>query len=270
MKSSEAGLPACREDAARIYEENSGGWPEAVSMNFSLTGVKLQAAALTDAQYTTCLKARIIRTFLISHPKNNPLTSRIDADILGAVHRNHRFVKKGKSVFIPGFIISILTFPGVVVHEFAHRLFCRLTGTRVMRVCYFRFGNPAGYVIHEAPESVWRHILIGIGPFFVNTALGLLAGLLAVGKSLHAGQLKGEGFFLVWLGLSIAIHSFPSTGDAKSIWRALWGKGAPLSAKLVGAPLVGLIFLGALGSFFWLDLAYGIGVAMVLPWVIIG
>lgn len=173
-------------------------------------------------------------------------------------------------MIIPGFIISILTFPGVMAHEFAHELFCRLTGTRVMKVCYFRFGNPAGYVVHEAPESVWKHILIGIGPFIVNTALGFLAGLFAVKKSLFAGELKSAGFFLVWLGLSIAMHSFPSTGDAKSIWRALWCKGAPLSAKLVGTPLVGLIFLGALGSIFWLDLAYGIVVAMALPWIMQG
>ncbi len=137
-----------------------------------------------------------------------------------------------------------------------------------MKVCYFRFGNPAGYVVHEAPESVWKHILIGIGPFIVNTILGFLAGLLAVKKSLFTGELKGAGFFLVWLGLSIAMHSFPSTGDAKSIWQALWGKGAPFSAKLVGTPLVGLIFIGALGSIFWLDLAYGIVVAVVSPWVI--
>jgi hypothetical protein len=124
--------------------------------------------------------------------------------------------------------------------------------------------------VHEAPESVWNHILIGIGPFIVNTALGFLAGLFAVKKSLFAGELKSAGFFLVWLGLSIAMHSFPSTGDAKSIWRALWCKGAPLSAKLVGTPLVGLIFLGALGSIFWLDLAYGIVVAMALPWIMQG
>ncbi len=173
-------------------------------------------------------------------------------------------------MFIPGFILSFLTFPGVVAHEFAHQFFCLLTGTRVIKVRYFRFGNPAGYVVHETPDSVWKNILIGIGPFIVNTALGFLAGLFAVKKSLFAGELKSNDFFLFWLGLSIAMHSFPSTGDAKSIWRTLWGRGAPLSAKLIGTPLVGLIFLGALGSFFWLDLAYGIAVAVVIPWVITG
>ena len=171
---------------------------------------------------------------------------------------------------MPSFIISILTMPGVVAHEFAHRLFCLLTGTRVIKVRYFRFGNPAGYVGHEAPDSVWKNILIGIGPFIVNTASGFIVGLVAAKKSLMVGELKGAYFVLYWLGISFAMHSFPSTGDAKSIWGAIWCKGAPLSAKLVGTPVVGLIFLGALGSFFWLDMAYGIVVAVVVPWVIAG
>jgi hypothetical protein len=37
----------------------------------------------------------------------------------------------------------------------------------------------------------------------------------------------------------------------------------------VAYPIVGLIYLGALGSFFWLDLLYGIGVVVGLPHLII-
>lgn len=173
-------------------------------------------------------------------------------------------------MFIQGLIVSLITFPGVVVHEFAHELFCALSGTRVIKVRYFRIGNPAGYVVHEMPDSVWKHILIGIGPFFVNTALGFLAGLIAVTKFHSAGGSREAAYILSWLGLSISVHSFPSTGDAKGIWRGIWSKGAPLSARLLGTPLVGLIFLGALGSVFWLDLAYGMAVAVILPWVITG
>jgi hypothetical protein len=165
---------------------------------------------------------------------------------------------------IPGFIITWLTFPGVVVHEFAHLLFCHLTGTRVLRVCFFRFGNPAGYVIHERPASTWRHILIGVGPLFVNTSLGLAGGLAAAPVGALAGG-RGAYFAALWVSVSVAMHSFPSTGDARSIWGALWRRDAPILARLVGAPLVGLIYLGALGSILWLDLAYGMGVAVLLP-----
>jgi len=70
---------------------------------------------------------------------------------------------------------------------------------------------------------------------------------------------------LIWIAVSIAMHSFPSTGDASSIWQAVWEKGAPVSARLVGTPLVALIFAEAIGSVFWLDLLYGIAVVIGLP-----
>jgi hypothetical protein len=167
-------------------------------------------------------------------------------------------------MIIPGFIITWITFPGVIVHEFAHKLFCQLTGTKVLQVKYFRFGNPAGYVIHEVPSSTWRHILIGIGPLFVNTSVGLLLGLLCFSMKAH----EIDDAFLVpllWLSVSIAMHSFPSRGDAKAIWNAIWHSRAPITAKVVGTPLVALIFVGAIGSIFWLDLAYGYGVVVGLP-----
>ena len=78
---------------------------------------------------------------------------------------------------IPGFIITILTFPGVIVHELAHELVCALLGVRVRKVCYFRVGNPPGYVVHDSPETVMGHILIGTGPFLVNSVVGVVLGL---------------------------------------------------------------------------------------------
>lgn len=162
---------------------------------------------------------------------------------------------------IPGFIISIITFPGVIAHEFAHSLFCRLTGTAVRSVCYFRLGNPAGYVIHDTPDSTWKQIIIGSGPFVVNTGIGLALGIIAYfSKELGAMQ-----HVIEWLGISIAMHSFPSSTDAKVIWKSIWEKGAPISAKLVGTPLVGCIMLGAIGSFFWLDLFYGVAITLIVP-----
>lgn len=32
---------------------------------------------------------------------------------------------------------------------------------------------------YDLPTSIWKHILIGIGPFFVNTLIGLAIGLVA-------------------------------------------------------------------------------------------
>ena len=163
-------------------------------------------------------------------------------------------------MLIPGFLISMATFPGVIVHELAHVVFCKFTGTRVLEVCYFRIGNPAGYVIHEQPSTVWRHILIGVGPFFVNTLLGFMIGIIAIPMHMDFEHFTPVQMLLLWFGISIAMHSFPSTGDARSIWHAVWSKRAPISARVIGAPLVAVIFAGAVGSIFWLDAVYGIGI----------
>lgn len=164
---------------------------------------------------------------------------------------------------IPGFLISIITFPGVIVHEMAHLFFCRLYGVQVHEVCYFRLGNPAGYVIHGEPAKSWHHLMIGVGPFFVNTLLGFLLALpLALDLALPAQWMIPV---LGWLAISIAMHSFPSSGDAASIWSASWSKGTPIWMKLLSVPLVGFIYLLAIGSVLWLDLAYGVAVAIFLP-----
>lgn len=160
---------------------------------------------------------------------------------------------------------ACLTFPGVVVHELAHRLFCWLFGVRVVKACYFRLGNPAGYVIYDAPDSAGQHIWICIGPFVVNTIIGAAVAYQASSRLLPLGRAGLMDYVMMWLGVSIASHAFPSTGDARSIWRGLWSRRASVLARLIGTPVVGLIYLGALGSVLWLDIAYGLTVAVWLP-----
>jgi hypothetical protein len=46
---------------------------------------------------------------------------------------------------------------------------------------------------------------------------------------------------LIWLAVSMAMHSFPSTGDAKGIWRTVFDKSCPIMPKIVAIPIVGLI-----------------------------
>lgn len=166
---------------------------------------------------------------------------------------------------IPGFIITWLTFPGVIVHELAHKIFCHLTGTGVIQVCYFRFGNPSGYVIHDIPSSPWKHILIGFGPLIVNTLLGLGIALLSLPLRESTESMEILYGVLMWLAISIAMHSFPSVGDAVSIWHGIWKQPSSILTRIIGTPLIAIIFLGAIGSIFWLDLLYGIGVCIGLP-----
>lgn len=159
-------------------------------------------------------------------------------------------------------IVNILTFPGVMVHEMGHQVFCELCGVRVHKVCYFRFGNPKGYVIHDRPDRPLHAVMVGVGPFLFNT---LLAGIIALPFTLHSFRGTTLAWVSLWLGISIAMHAFPSTGDAGMLWRSLWARGMPVLGKLLSVPLVLVIYLGALGMRLRLDLIYGIAVALYLP-----
>ncbi|HVK47414.1 MAG TPA: DUF3267 domain-containing protein [Pseudobacter sp.] len=172
-------------------------------------------------------------------------------------------------MLIPGIAISIATCPGVVVHELAHQLFCRLFKVPVFQVVYFQVGNPAGFVLHETPQYKWQSILISVGPFFVNTLLGALIALPAALPVFTLNNANFLHYVLIYLGVSIAMHAFPSTGDAAVIWKEIRKDDTKLLTKLVGYPVVGLIYLGSLGSMIWLDLVYGLAVAIGIPNLII-
>ncbi|HWT74076.1 MAG TPA: metalloprotease family protein [Mobilitalea sp.] len=174
-------------------------------------------------------------------------------------------------MFIPGFLISIVTFPGVIIHELAHQIFCYLCGLKVYEVKYFRIGNPSGYVIHESTDNPGKVFLTSMGPFFVNTILGLLiilpASIEVIAFKEYANILN---ILLAWLGFSILMHAFPSTGDAKvMVNQILKNKNVGILPKILAAPFVLLVYAGAIGSVFWLDAIYAAVVAMLLPNIIV-
>lgn len=177
-------------------------------------------------------------------------------------------------MIIPGILISIVTFPGVAVHELAHQICCRICRMPVYEVKYFQVKNPCGYVLHETTSNPWKNLMTSLGPFFVNTILGMLITLPAYANVFDYNYVGGtlgsyvtiSSWLLYWLGVSILMHAFPSTGDAKALVKSvLKNKEVGLLAKIVTAPFIGLIYLGAFGSMIWLDLVYGICMSMVLP-----
>lgn len=177
-------------------------------------------------------------------------------------------------MIIPGILISIVTFPGVAVHELAHQICCRICRIPVYEVKYFQIKNPCGYVLHEAASNPWKNLITSLGPFFVNTILGMLITLPAYANVFDYNYVGGPlgiyvnlaSYLLYWLGVSILMHAFPSTGDARALVESvLKNKEVGLLAKIVTAPFIGLIYLGAFGSMIWLDLVYGICMSMVLP-----
>jgi len=153
-----------------------------------------------------------------------------------------------------------LTFPGVAVHEWAHKIFCKLSGLKVIKAVYFRFGNPSGYVIHEAPRNYLQSFFVATGPIIFNS---LLSVALAYAISwLQPGSYWR--FIFLWLAFSVAAHAFPSEEDLSGASHdgldylkqgsSLW--------PLIGFPLIGLMWLaGRFGLIFRIAFALSLVVA---------
>lgn len=165
------------------------------------------------------------------------------------------------------YIISLVTIPGVIFHELAHQICCRIAKVPVYKVCYYQFDNPSGYVIFEPTDSVRKNLFITLGPFFLNTLCGLLI-LMPTSIQVFRMGVKSNPIllFLAWLGISILMHAFPSRGDAKVIFHSvIKSKQVHPVIKIIVFPVIILIWAISIGSVFWLDLAYAIALAWFLP-----
>ena len=94
-------------------------------------------------------------------------------------------------------IFSLISFPGVVFHELGHEIFCRISRVRVVKVCYFQFKNPPGYVIHNEPSKYHQAFFISVGPFISGIIFSVIFFLLSKYFS-NSNQLLELLF--IWLG----------------------------------------------------------------------
>jgi hypothetical protein len=163
-----------------------------------------------------------------------------------------------------GWLIALVTFPGIILHEWAHKFFCDRTGVQVYKTCYFRLGNPAGYVIHGPVDNYGKSFLIATAPFLVNTFVAVIFFLIAVVIPLGVAT-----YILCWLGIAVAMHSFPSSQDADNLWaqaKAAWHN--PL--VLLSFPVIGLIKLARLLSAIWFDLLWAVALLVLIAFLVNG
>lgn len=114
----------------------------------------------------------------------------------------------------------LLTFPGIVAHEWAHKKFCDWFGVRVHKVVYFNIrslfavqGQPLGYVVFDEPNTFFHTLLISMGPLILNSTLAVVFGFVAF-RVAHGIVAQ---LMLCWVALSIGMHAFPSNRDAKNV-----------------------------------------------------
>jgi hypothetical protein len=169
-------------------------------------------------------------------------------------------------MIIPGFLVTILTFPGVIVHEAAHMLFCKMRGIAVFDVCFFRFENPCGYVVHEKIDDFTSAFLVSVGPFILNSFLCIFICLPAYLPMQVFNIQEPLSLVLMWLGLSIGMHAFPSNQDAANLFAQSKEAAASLNPlAILSFPLVLVIFVANVASIFWADLFYALALGIGLP-----
>lgn len=158
-------------------------------------------------------------------------------------------------------MISILTFPGVVIHEWAHKQWCQWLGVHVHRVQYFRLSNPAGFVLHEVPETYKQTFWISIGPLIVNSVIAVVVSYIA-SQTIPESPLQ---MVLYWIALSAGMHAFPSDQDMSHVSgaskQALRQGGSVL--HYLAFPFVWLVWIVNKLRFFWADLFYAAGLVLL-------
>lgn len=172
-------------------------------------------------------------------------------------------------MFIPGIITSLLTFPGIIIHEIAHRFFCDLAKVPVYEICYIRFEDPMGYVVHGPIEDIRHAFLISVGPMIINTVLCSLLTFPVVFPMLSLGAFpSASDMLLLWLGISMGMHAFPSETDMYALdEQCIQQKQA--SIWLFLSKIFGFVFaLARLLSVVWFDAIYAFGVSILLPLLI--
>lgn len=156
-------------------------------------------------------------------------------------------------------IISLLTFPGIITHELAHRFFCSIARVKIYEACYFRLGNPSGFIIHEPVDNYWKALFIDIAPFLINTLISLLLFAIAVNLPLNF-----VAYTLYWLGISTAMHSFPSNSDAANLWNQSKTSLKKNPLALIGFPIVGIIKLATFFNRLWFDVIYAVALLLLV------
>lgn len=171
---------------------------------------------------------------------------------------------------VSGWFISIITFPGTVLHEWAHKKFCDWFNVKVIAVKYFSV-EADGWVIHERPKTYQATFWISIGPLIINSLVCFCVGIIA-GFFLNIYNGNEVVFLsLSWLALSFGSHSFPSNQDTNNILdeskTRLKNGGSFL--HYLAYPLFGLIWLANILRFFWFDFIWAIAI-ILLAFGIIG
>lgn len=163
-------------------------------------------------------------------------------------------------------LLTILTFPGVVVRVAVQLALCRSFKLAIFEVRFLQLKPPFGYVHYERSERFVEEACVTLVPFLLNSALCLLFCAAAYLPLWELKVFDPLAYVFYWLGLSLGMHALPLRGDLRHFWRvtvAAAKRGNPLA--IVTLPLLAAIRLIDLGRVLLADMAYGVALGLLLP-----
>ncbi len=192
-------------------------------------------------------------------------TNRVDG--VGAIWKIAVMSSKARAslLYYLSYPIAWITFPGVMVRVLGRLFICKLLGVEVAQAKLFQFQRPFGYVAYTLPASIWTSLAIIAGPFFINTLAGLLIGFAAAWSEGDNDLRLLAQLFLLWLGVAIAKHAFAQHEEGPMLRAALKVQGTPGLAKVIGYPLMVLVYAGWIASVLFVDVLYGAFIAFAIP-----
>ena len=156
--------------------------------------------------------------------------------------------------YLIGWIVSIVTFPGQIMHTVAQRMAFDLLRIPVYEVRYYRNPlHPSGYIVHAPINQFREAFLVWMAPVVLNTLLCAAITFPAVFPVFFLDEgIGGLVFILLWCGLSIGMHAFPKSKEAAQLFDHL--ENPP---GFVFRCFRGFVALINFLQIAWLDLFYG-------------
>jgi hypothetical protein len=171
-------------------------------------------------------------------------------------------------LYIPAWIVALVTFPGVILHEISHRFFCDIFNVPVYSVRYFvLFSQQAGQVIFAKPDTLLKMFFIAIAPLIINSFVCMIFTFpVAATSSLGTGFIVYPtiklDLFLAWIGYTAGFSAIPSNQDLAPLPEMAQSKIGKVTL-IIFTKIFYLFNLNKIGPFFLIG--YAIVTSLVLP-----
>lgn len=176
-------------------------------------------------------------------------------------------------IYIPGELIALITFPGVIFHEVAHRFFCDIYDVQVYNVNYFRIlSKRAGHVIYKPTQNFKHKFFIATGPLIINSLVCMLLTFPSASKAYlgtsfidySSPLLVLAHIIMTWIGYSVGFHSIPSNQDMKDLMPLVQSKIAKI-VLYIFIKIIALFNFKIIG--FFLTFGYMVLISRFLPYL---